>query len=109
MMESNILFTPAAVMNLLCQIDELKDLEVSVYDGDPMKIQIGNTVYQIDSDPTDIPTDQSVIDEVNEVNDEGYDESVDIDTEPVTSGILKELGKTLLIGGLLRLTAKALR
>lgn len=108
MMETPILFTPAAIADLLTQIDELSGLDITVYDGHPMKIQIGESTYEIEPESISVEADPETIEEVNEVNESAVDDSYEL-LEPVESGILKELGKTLLIGGLVRLTAKALK
>lgn len=108
MMETPILFTPTALADLLNQIDELKDYDISVQDGYPMRIQIGASTYEIEPESTSVEVSTDAVEEVNEVNDSAIDDSYEV-LEPIESGILKELGKTLLIGGLVRLTAKAIR
>lgn len=114
---TEILFTPAAVLDMLRQIEELKDKDISVSDtpGESVEINIGDSTYKIDTaKATDVEVTEDVIDDVADINDDTYEElssSNDIvveDLEDVKSGILKELVKTLAVGGLVRLTNKML-
>lgn len=115
----SIVFTPASLLDLLSKIDELSeyDLDVSeTFDGD-LQLTIGDSTYLIESDEAvDIPADDSVVDAVEEANLDAYenlDDSVEFNMidegEPIESGILKETAKTLLVGGLVRLTGKLLK
>lgn len=111
---ASILFTPAAVLDLLTQIRELEDYEISlIQSDDKVGIQIGKSNYRIEgSDILDIKvskSDESNVDEVNDSTLQSMEDSGDIDLEPVESGILKQLAKTLLVGGLVRLSAKLLK
>lgn len=115
-----ILFTPAAVFDLLQKIDELSDCDLEIIEVNKNKIQlrVNESLYNIDtSDATDIDVDQSSIEEIQEINELEYENYVDssytadmvnIDDE-ITSGVIKEVAKTLLVGGLVRLTSKLLR
>lgn len=115
----SIVFTPAALLDLLLQIDELSDYDMSItqtFDGQ-LQLIVGDSAYCIDSqNATNITVDDSIVDEVDDINEEAYenlDTSLEIDTydgtEPIESGILKEIAKTLLIGGMVRLTKKLLK
>ena len=127
-----LLFTPAAVLSLLSQIDELKDVNVGVSEyTDGLQIQVGKSVYTISSEDAEkIDVDESVLDRVDEISVDAYQEledsgSIEIhdpdgdghieegmsdsDDEPVEGGIIKQLAKTLFVGGLVRLTAKMLK
>ena len=113
-----LLFTPAALLDLLSQVDELKDVNVGVtetIDG-KLQIQVGESTYIVDGEnATQVEVDDSTFELVDEANIEGYNnvDGVDVedygDTEPVTSGIIKELAKSLLLGGMIRLSAKLLK
>jgi hypothetical protein len=111
-----ILFTPAALLDLLTQIDELQDYNITVtesIDGD-VQLHIGESVYSISGDDaTEVDVDESVVQDIAEINLEAYDSleaSGDIDLgEPVESGILKTLGKALAIGGLVMIGGKLLK
>ena len=99
-MNESILFTPAAVLDLLSQIDELSDLD------------IGSSIYEIDnSNATTISVDTSTADTIEDVNEQAYDDIVDEfdDSETIESGIIKEIAKTLLLGGMLRVGSKILK
>lgn len=114
-MQDTILFTPASLIDLLAKIDELKDVNISItetFDGD-LQLNIGESVYIISSDEaTDINVDESTAEKIDDINYQAYedldDEEFDV-TEPIESGIIKELAKTLLVGGLVRLTSKLFR
>lgn len=115
---SNILFTPASLMDLLSKIDELNDYDIGVTEtlDDKLQIVIGDSIYVIDdNDATDIDVSQDVVEVVEDANLEAYeslDDSIDVaigDEQPIESGILKELAKTLLVGGLVRLGKKLLQ
>lgn len=109
---NTILFTPAALLDFLSSIDELKDLDVGITEsteGD-IQVQIGKSTYNVDtSQATEIEVDEEAIDQVDEANEEAYDE-LDVDTQDdVEGGIIKEALKTLLVGGLVRIGAKVLK
>ena len=102
---NSVVFTPASLLDLLSQIDELKDYEVGVtetLDGE-LQLTVGDSAYLIDTDnATDVSVDDSVVEQVEETNLDAYenlDDSVDVkvydEREPVESGILKELAKSL--------------
>lgn len=112
----NIVFTPASVLSLLTKIDELKDLAIGLtetIDG-RLQLQVGDSIYELQNDyMVNIPVDDSVVETIDDVNQDTYEELADdgeIDfQESITSGVLKELAKTLLVGGMVRLTGKILK
>ena len=109
---NTILFTPAALLDFLSSIDELKDVDVGITEspeGD-IQVQIGDSIYNVDtSQATEVEVDEEVVDHVDEANEEAYDE-LDADTQDeVEGGIIKEALKTLLVGGLVRMGAKVLK
>lgn len=114
-MDNNeILFTPAALLDFLRQVDELADKDIAVRDtGDGVMVTIGESTYSIDSAAaSDIEVPEEVVDEVGEINETTYDELDDVEytaveeEDVVEGGIIKEALKTLAIGGLVRLTGK---
>lgn len=117
---NEILFTPSAVFDLLQNIDELSEYDLEIIETSNGKIQlrVGESLYNIDtSSATDIRVDKSVVDDVKEVNSSEYESDIDssytadmvsVDDE-IISGVFKEVAKTLLVGGLVRLTSKLLR
>ena len=117
-----ILFTPASVLSLLVQIDELQDKEIGLTEtvDNNIQLQIGDSTYEIIPDgAVDVETSESDLSEVSDANIKTYeeladdgeieleDDSVDLNT-PVEGGILKEIAKTLLVGGIVRLGSKLL-
>lgn len=103
-----IVLTPAALLDILQQIEELNEYPISVSEqATTIQISIGDSTYSIstsDAEPVEVPKD--VVDTVRDVNDETYDQ-LDASDE-VEAGILKEIVKSLLVGGMVRLTTKLL-
>ena len=120
-MES-LVFTPSAVLELLSRIDELSDLDVGIVESldGKLQIQVGDSTYEINADnSTEVSVDESVVDTVEDVNISNYeqlqedDSTVDVtmyeEGEPIESGLIKEAVKSLLLGGMLRLSAKLIK
>ena len=115
-MDNNeILLTPAALLDFLRQVDELADKDISVDDtGSALNITIGDSSYSIDfNQAEEVEVPDEVVDEVSEINETTYEElddveytEVDEDEEVVEGGVIKELLKTLAVGGMVRLTGK---
>lgn len=112
----NIIFTPASLLEILNQIDELKDYSISVtetLDGN-IQIEIGDSRYQIDTDNIEeVEVPEDVVDTVEDINEETYEELVDSEEfesteEVVEGGFLKEAIKSLLLGGAVKLIKKLL-
>lgn len=113
-----ILFTPASILELLASIDELKDKEISLTEtlDDKIQLQIDESIYIIDSEEqtSGIAVEEDVVDEISEINEQAYQELVENDdmindeNEPIEGGILKEIAKSLLLGGMIKLTKKLL-
>lgn len=112
----SILFTPAALIDLLSKIDELADTDIGItetIDGQ-LQLTVGESTYGIDtSDATTINVDEQTVDQVEDVNMSAYeslDETIDVSSpETVESGILKEIAKSLLLGGMIRLSSKLIK
>ncbi len=115
-MDNEILFTPAALLDFLSQIDELSDKDIALDDtGASLTIKIGDSTYSINnSDAEDIEVAPEVINEVSDINESTLEEIEDIeftevgDEEVVEGGLVKEFFKTLAVGGMVRLTTKML-
>lgn len=113
-----ILFTPASILELLASIDELKDHELSITEtiDNKIQLQIDDSVYIIDTEEksSEVKVDENVVDEISEINEQAYQELIENDNmvinenEPIEGGILKELAKSLLLGGMIKLTKKLL-
>lgn len=117
MAENSILFTPAAVLGLLSKIEELQDKDIGIsetLDGN-LLLTIGDSKYEISSDyAEEVEVSDEAVDAVEEINEEAYSDLGGEDTssrefEYVASGVIKEFFKTLLVGGMVRLTNKWLR
>ena len=118
-MNNEILFTPAALLDFLLQIDELAEYEISVREANGnVMIQIGDSSYTIDTDTAqEVEVTPDVVDEVAEINDSTYEEvanteytqTPDIPADaPIEGGLIREILKTLAVGGMVRLTGKML-
>lgn len=111
----NIVFTPAAVLELLSNIDELKDYDLSItetLDGD-LQLRVGDSTYTIDTDYLEeIAVPEDVVDTVEDINEDAYEDLVaseqfeDAASEPVEAGLIKEAIKSMLLGGAIKLIKK---
>ena len=115
-MDNEILFTPAALLDFLSQVEELSDKDISVDDnGSSITVTIGASTYEIkNSDAEEVEVEPEVIEEVADINESAYEEIEDVeyteidDEETVEGGIISEALKTLAVGGMVRLTSKLL-
>jgi len=119
-MDNETLFTPAALLDFLRQIDELADKDINVFDNENFAlITIGDSQYRIDyNNAEDVEVEPEVVDEVTDIVEETYDElgadgvefeeiqDVTDEGEVVEGGLISEALKTLAIGGMVRLTSK---
>lgn len=112
---STLLLTPASLVDFLSQIDELSEKSISLNsDNEYIEVSIGEATYRIrPQDEVNVPVSVDDIDEVNDAADDTYDELVDNgyieNSDEIESGLIKELIKTLAIGGMVRLAAKKLK
>ena len=107
---SEIVFTPAALLDLLTQVDELSQYDIGLYtsiDGN-LQLQIGDSYYDLTSDSpvAEVDASDEVVEAVADANEEAYDNMDVDDSTPIESGPIKELLKTLAVGGLVRLGKK---
>ena len=116
--EGKLVLTPSALLTFLSQIEELDGRDdMSIEEtSDTIELHIGDSSYILMSPETsEVAVDAEAAEEIQEINAEGYqtfnDEiaelSVDED-DAVEGGVIKELAKTLLVGGLVRLTKNVL-
>ena len=112
---STLLLTPASLVDFLSQIDELSEKAISLNsDNGYIEVSIGEATYRIrPQDEVNVSVSVDDIDEVNDAADDTYDELVDNgyieNSDEIESGLIKELIKTLAIGGMVRLAAKKLK
>ena len=111
-----LLFTSASILDLLSNVDELKDKNLDIQENSSgVTITIGETSYEIkSSEANEVAVDESVIEEIDNITSEAYDElssqGVDVDSKAdVEGGPIKSLLKTLFLGGLVKMTAKMLK
>lgn len=105
-MEDTLILTPSALFEFLSQINELKDKDIQVQDdGNNIIVTIGESKYTLEPGTEISEVDSEVVDTIDDINNEGYAEA---DESTVEGGLIKELIKTLAIGGLVRLTKSAL-
>ena len=117
-MMNDILFTPAAVLDLLIKIKELSELDIGITEtiDNGIQIQIGESIYEIPGNaPEAVKVDNEVIEQIADINQDTYEEleseeNVELsDQTTIESGLIKEAAKSLLLGGLVRLTGKLLK
>lgn len=124
-MDEEILFTSAAILDLLSQIDELagKDLHIDKTIDNKIRLTIGSSAYEISNEPdTTIEVSEETVDDITEATVDAYQELLDRpieyksdisednnsvtqipeDAEPIQGGIIKEAIKSLLLGGMIR-------
>lgn len=120
--KEQLLFTPAALLDLLTSIDELKTYPIGIsedLDGS-LQLTIGNSLYTIDdSEAKTIVVSEQVANAAVDSNQTAYTNLVDSHPDeledatdfpvPVKAGLLKELAKSLLLGGLVRLAGKLMK
>lgn len=115
-----LLLTPAALLNFLLEVDELKDLEISLLtddsDAQSIMISIGESTYTLmpSDNEAAVAVDADDIDEVSYTEEEaitemGASSGTNQEMVNIESGILKEIAKTLMIGGMVRLTTNLLK
>lgn len=109
-----LVFTSASILDLLSSIDELKDKNINLTETESgISITIGESTYEINTaDAVEVEVDEEVVQEIDEVTSEAYselsDNGVDIQDE-VEGGPIKELIKTLMLGGMVKMTANMLK
>lgn len=117
-MDEQILFTPAALLDTLSQVDELKELPIGLSTGldGELLLQIGDSTYQIEAEkPLDTEVEAEVFEDIAEQNESAYEELVDksddiyVDEEIIEGGLYAETIKTMLVGGLVRMAGKYLK
>lgn len=121
MKNETLVLTSSALIGFLSQIKELEGIDLSIgdSDGDKLVIKIGEDVYTLESpDDSIVEVEDELVDAIDDINEEGFDELreegindiglEDQEGEVIEGGIIKEMVKTLALGGLIRLTKDAL-
>lgn len=122
---NEVMFTSAAVLDLLLQIEELQDYTLGISetpDGN-LQLVVGQSVYLINGDESKtIQVEDEVVGEIEVTAEDAYNDllnnSIEIDpsseidqfndTDYIQSGIIKEIAKSLTLGGLIRFASKHL-
>lgn len=113
-----IVFTSGALLELFNQIQEFEGHTFEVADdGDSVVLSVDGSTYTLKSAVEDVPADEETIETIADIDDEVYSDIADSDYigddidagEPVESGIIKEAIKSLLLGGMIRLSSKLLK
>lgn len=117
--KDSLVFTPAGLVDVLIQIDELSQYNIGISEAPDgtLQLQIGTSTYILNTEEaTQVSVDEEIVDAVDEANLDAYTKLSDAgevkledDPDTIQSGILKEIAKTLLLGGMVRLSAKLLR
>ena len=107
-MHQELLLTSVSLFDILSQISELSSCKIDVSDtGTSISIKIDDNTYVVKSSSNDIVSaPESVVQDISEIVDTEYGRSDS--AENIESGVLKEIVKTLAVGGLVRLSAKLL-
>ena len=111
---NELVFTPAGILELLSQVDELKDYNISVVetlDGQ-LQLQIGDSTYQLSSPAVpEVEVQPEVVEQVEAINQEAYSELNEDEYEvsdTIEGGLISEFVKAVKLGGMLRLAAKVI-
>lgn len=112
--EETKVLTISGLVSLLSEIEELKGLDISVTEeANTVCISIGDSTYCIESpESSSVDVPNEVVDVVSDIDEEGWDEIADVieqEDETIEGGLIKEVLKTLAIGGLVRLTKNAIQ
>lgn len=113
-----MLFTSTSVLDLFSQIPEFQNFDIKITEEEDgsLLISVNDNNYELipDEDSVlDLPTDEFTLDQLDENEDQAYDQMVEDgradDTDSVEGSIIKEVMKTLALGGMLRLGSKWLK
>lgn len=115
----NTVFTPASVLSLLLNMSELSEYDIGLSEtiDNKLMLTVGDSVYMIEPEgEVSIEVSESDADAVENVNLETYQDLEDEglldlveENEYVESGLIKEAAKAMLLGGMIKLSAKLLK
>lgn len=104
-----VIFTSAGLLDLLSQIDELKDYDMDLNDNNgDITLTIGDSTYSISKPTDEVEIPEDALEEISDIADDAVN-NISEEVEPIESGVIKEALKTLLVGGAVRLVAKILK
>jgi hypothetical protein len=111
-----LVFTSSALLELLSQIPEFDEHSLAIsetLDGN-IQLQVDDSYYILKTAQAEVVVDETALNTIADINDEVYEDLVE-DSEDasgdeyIESGIIKEAIKTLLLGGMIRLSSKLLK
>ena len=108
---AQIVFTPASLLDLLSQIEELGEYNIDVSEfNNSVEITIGESTYKISPQSAyDVEVDDEVVEDIESINDESYEE-LGVDTlENIEGGLIGTVVKSLLLRGLIKLSSKLIK
>lgn len=109
MRAEEVIFTSAGLLDLLSQIDELKDYDMDLNDNNgDITLTIGDSTYSISKPTEEVEIPEDALGEISDIADVAIN-NISNEAEPIESGVIKEALKTLLVGGAVRLVAKILK
>lgn len=112
--DGQLMFTPASVVDLLLQIDELKDKTIIIAETPDGQLQltVGDSIYLIDDDSSEpVEVEDEVVDIIEETNSNAFEEledGLEVTEAPIKGGIIKDAVKSLLLGGMIKFAKKHL-
>ena len=112
----DLVFTPASILDLLSQIDELQGYELRLTETDrgSLQLKVGDSTYEISEETIEeVEAPVEVVDTIENINEDAYEdllESSEFESnfDTIKSGIVKEAIKSLLLGGAIKLIKKLL-
>lgn len=112
----NYVFTASAVLHLLTEIEELKDLDISISESDnQIRITVGDSTYNLEPESSEsIEVPKQAVEDISTANEDEYQEladsgDIEVSQETITSGLISGLIKTILLGGMLKLAPKLMK
>lgn len=118
MQDQEYLFTASGLLDMLLQIDEFKyyQLDISSDGLGNLQLHVNDSIYMFKAvDSVNIPVSDTQFEAVQDCAESTYEAILDdidydsSDLQSVNSGLLKQLVKTLLVGGMVRITNKLLK
>lgn len=112
--DSQLVFTPAAVVDLLLQIDEFRDKTIIIAETPDGQLQltIEDSVYLIDDNSSEsVEVEEEIVDIIEETNSDAFaeiEDDLEVSEEPIEGGIIKDAVKSLLLGGMIKFAKKHL-
>jgi hypothetical protein len=99
-------FTSGAILEILSQIEELSDYDISLDDTDGnITLSVGDSTYNISKPREEMEVPNDVVVQLADIAENAVSE---YESQSIESGILKTVAKTIMLGGAVRLISKLL-